>query len=277
MRNFFWKTLSVSFLIFFASSSFAQKRMVPHLTRADGGFTTQVILTNPTQSDQNYVIAGFDESGTQTGAYTGTVAAGTVTQSSASDFFGGDPVSHFMISDGSRVNVTIAYQSVNGGSPAHVNETPNQATTWRLFPGDWSTVIDGIAVVNSSTTATDITVRHKALDGTLVSETVAIANLAPMGKGLYVLDEGFTAQPQSYFEISGGDSELAVTALRFERPDSSFMWQNLSLEFENPRSFDNFRSSAVVEWNETVLAAVRTGAPRPTVITRSLFIRDLQS
>jgi len=272
MRNMFKGTLLVLIGLLCVSSAFAQRRMIPHLTRVDGGFTTQVILTNPTESDQDYAIIAFDESGAEIGTFTGTAPAGTVSESSAHDFFGTTDASHFQINDGSKVNFTIAYQAVNGGSPAHLNESSTQATTWSLFPGDWDTVIDGIAVVNTSAAAADIVVRQKAQDGSVLSETVAIPGLAPFAKGLYVLDEGFVPQPQTYFEVSGGASTLAIVALRFERPGSTFMWENLSLEFETPAQADDFKLSVVVEWNEALLAAVRNGSPRPTVTTRSLYM-----
>ena len=253
-------------------STLAQRRMIPHLTRASGGFTTQVILTNPTQTEQSYAILAYNESGMEIGSFSGIVPADTIVETSASDFFGTMDVSHFQINNGSKVNVSIAYQADTRGSPAHLNESSKQATTWTLFPGDWSTVIDGIAVVNTSPDAADIVVRQMAQDGTVLSETVAVTGLAPFAKGLYLLEEDFTSQPQTYFQVSGGASTLAMVAVRFERPDSSFMWENLTLEFETQDQEEAFKLSVVVEWNEALLAAVRNGPPRPTVITRSLYM-----
>jgi len=253
-------------------NAFAQRRMIPHLTRADAGFTTQVILTNPTDRDQSYIMVAFDITGTQIDTFTGMVAANTITETSAHDFFGTMDVSHLQINETSKVNVSIAYQSANGGSPAHLNESSKQATTWTLFPGDWSTVTDGIAVVNTSTETTDIVVRQMALDGTVLSQAVAIADLGPFAKGLYLFETDFAPQLQSYFEVSGGASTLAMVAVRFERPNSNFMWENLSLEFETADQIEAFKVSAIVEWNEALLAAVRNGLPRPTVTTRSLYM-----
>jgi len=266
------RTLLVLVGFLCVSGAFAQRRMIPHLTRIDGGFTTQVILTNPTDSDQSYAFIAFDESGTEIGTFNGIVAANTVTESSAHDFFGTTDVSHFQINDASKVNVTISYQAVAGGSPAHLNESSKQATTWTLFPGDWTTVNDGIAVVNTSTETTDVVVRQVAQDGSLIDEMVAIADLGSFAKGLYVLDANFTARPNTYFQVSGGASTLAIVALRFERPDFTFMWENLSLEFETPNQPEFFKRSVVIEWNEAVLSAIRNGPPRPTVITRSLYM-----
>jgi len=272
MRFTFRGTSLVLLGLLCVGSTLAQRRMIPHLTRADAGFATQVILTNPTETDQSYAIIAYDESGMDLGTFTGSISADTVVESSAHDFFGSTQVSHVQINSGSKINVSIAYQAVAGGSPAHLNESAKQATTWTLFPGDWGTVIDGIAVVNTSPNATDIVVRQMAQNGSVMSEMTVISGLAPFAKGLYVLEEDFTSQPQTYFQVSGGDSTLAMVAVRFERANSSFMWENLSLEFETQDQAEAFKLSAVVEWNEALLAAVRNGPPRPTVITRSLYM-----
>lgn len=42
--------------------------------------------------------------------------------------------------------------------------------------------------------------------------------------------------------------------------------------FGSPDPTPEFESSAVVKWNEVMLAAVRNGSPRPTVVARSSFI-----
>ncbi len=272
MKSIFKGALCALLGLMCVTGAMAQRRMIPHVTSPTGGFTTQVILTNPTGSDQSYTIAAYDITGRQLGVFTGIASANSVMESSANEFFGTTAVSHFQINEDSKVNVSVAYQSVSGGSPAHLNESSKQATTWSLFPGDWSTVIDGVAVINTGSDATDIVVRQLAHSGALISEKVVVSDLAPFEKGLFLLDEDFTAQPQTYFEISGGSSELAVVAIRFERSSSSFMWQNLSLEFETPAQEEGFQLSVVVEWNEALLAAVRNGSPRPTVTTRSLYM-----
>lgn len=266
-------TLCVLLGFLCVTAGFAQRRMIPHLTRPDGGFTTQVIFTNPTNAEQSYNLVLFDENGRELSTHSGTVAAGAVSETPANTLFAGsDGVSHFQINDGSKLKVSIAYQAQAGGSPAHVNESSTQATTWKFFPGDWNTVMDGLAVVNTGAAATDVVLRQLNLDGTVVSELTILTGLEPFAKGLYNLEEGFTAQADTYFELSGGDASLAVVALRFERPGSTFMWQNPTLEFESNTQTNAFKLSTVVEWNEALLAAVRNGSPRPTVTTRSLYM-----
>jgi len=82
MRNLFKCATLVCIGFLCVGGALAQRRMIPHLTRPDGGFTTRVILTNPTETDQAYAVIAFDETGTQIDTFTGTVAAGAVTESS---------------------------------------------------------------------------------------------------------------------------------------------------------------------------------------------------
>ncbi len=265
------KLLVISLLFVSFTSAWAQRRMIAHVTRSDGNYTTQLILTNPSASDQHFVLYGYDADGNVFAEVTDTLPAGETAEYNARDYFQNDAISHIVIDDNAAIHVAVAYQAKVGGSPAHVGESNRQAHSWRLFPGDWNTVSDGLAVVNTSDHATDIVVRQRAQNGTILDEQIGQANLVPFGKALIVLDDTFTAVPGAYFEVSSADATLSVLALRFEKPNSTFLWQNLSLEFETEPAA-SYHPSVVVQWNEAMLAAVRNGAPRPTVITRSLFL-----
>lgn len=265
------KLLVIGMLFAAVTSAMAQRRMIAHVTRSDGNFTTQIILMNTTTNEQQFVLYGYDAEGNEIGTVVDAVAAGHTVDVNANSLFESNDLSHIVIDDSSHIHVSVAYQARTGGSPAHVGESNRQAYNWRMFPGDWNAVSDGLAVVNTGENTTDVVVRQKAQDGTVLDEQVGQAALAPWAKALIVLDETFPSVPGSYFEISSADVTLAVTALRFEKPNSTFLWQNLSLEFESGPA-PTYDPSVVVQWNEAILAAVRAGAPRPTVTTRSLFL-----
>ncbi len=265
------KLLVIGMLFVAVTSAMAQRRMIAHVTRNDGNFTTQIILTNSTTNPQHFVLYGYDAQGNEVGTVVDEVHAGHTVEVNANTLFESNTLSHIVIDDSAHIHVAVAYQAKTGGSPAHVGESDRQAYTWRMFPGDWNTVSDGLAVVNTGENTTDVVIRQRAQDGSILSEHVGQAALAPWSKALIVLDDHFTAVAGSYFEVSSADVALAVTALRFEKPNSTFLWQNLSLEFENGPA-PAYVPSVVVQWNEAILAAVRNGSPRPTVTTRSLYL-----
>ncbi|MDJ0838745.1 MAG: hypothetical protein QNK37_19665 [Acidobacteriota bacterium] len=118
----------------------------------------------------------------------------------------------------------------SGGSPAQVPETNIAATEWRLFSGDWGVVWDGIAVVNMGDAAADVTVTQVTANGKRQTHSL-VQSLEPFAKHLALFQsEPFAADPNSYFEIEAAQP-LAITALRFNRPDSLFFWENPAVTF----------------------------------------------
>ena len=57
------RIISITALIFFINASFAQVRMVPHLTAPGGGFETQLTLVNTTDAPHALMMAPFDSNG----------------------------------------------------------------------------------------------------------------------------------------------------------------------------------------------------------------------
>ena len=215
-----------SFLLFLITPHlFGQMRMIPHLTRAGGGFTTTVIIENRSVDVRNYTLTPYDQSGVALDPFVRSIGGQTVASFPATDI--AESASHFAI-EGEDITVTVTYTSTSGGSPAHVEETSRLGAAHRLFAGDWSVVFDGFAAVNTGTEAADVMVTQKNSSG-VIQEVVAIAGLAPNAKGLYIIGDpngsAFTAQDGVYYEISS-TQELAITALRGDVPGRSFLWTN---------------------------------------------------
>jgi penicillin amidase len=217
----------------FCTQAFTQQRIISHVTRAGGGFATEVIIENNAVLDQTITLSPFDEAGNALTAIDIDIAALGVTKTDSTALFAdGEAVSHFLINAPEDVLVKVSYNFAGGaGSPAQVPETTDQGSIWRIFPGDWSQIFDGIAVVNTGGSATDVWVAQKDFAGNVIQSTRAATALAPNAKGLFVIgspaDSVFTPTPETYFEISG-DQKLAITALRGTLSGSSLgvLWSN---------------------------------------------------
>jgi cysteinyl-tRNA synthetase len=213
--------------------SYAQTRIIPHLTRTDGGFSTSVEIFNSSQNVLNYSIQPWSMSGEALPLVTDSIAAHSVISRSVESLFGSQSaVSHFtMTQTPPDIAFTIAYRTNTGaGSPAHLSESSQTSRRWRLFPGDWSLVFDGIAVVNMGDADTPVVVRQMDFTGRTLME-LTVFNLPVRAKGLYVLGAPsgteFSSVPDTYFEIIASQP-VAMTALRGTPPgsDIGYLWEN---------------------------------------------------
>lgn len=224
---------SVSICLVACFSLYAQTRIISHVTRIGGGFSTAVTLENESASIQAYRLLPYDSSGNPGTAVDGTLAPGqTISATVADTFENAEDVSHFVIEADSRVVVSAAYDFESGaGSPAQVASRDEQGSIWRLFPGNWNAIFDGFAVVNTGDVAADVWVHQVDLDGNRLKALKVISNLAPNAKGLYVIGDpsgsDFDASTPSYYEITA-DMPLAVTALRGTLRDAALglLWSN---------------------------------------------------
>ncbi|MCB1044663.1 MAG: hypothetical protein KDC35_17100 [Acidobacteria bacterium] len=211
-------------------SAFAQMRIIPHVTAPNGGFTTSVVISNLNNADMDCTITAYTSTGGQI-AFRGTMTANVSSFYSLDDLFKTDDVSHMVIEGDDNVVVSVAYASKGTGSPAHVSEYGQQSKRWRLFPGNWDHVFDGLAIVNVGTVPTTVLVAQFDASGTERMAVQVSTSLASMTKTLVVLkDAGFLSEAEigaSYFEVIA-DQPIALTALRGSYPgsDVNFLWQN---------------------------------------------------
>ena len=213
-------------------------RVIPHLTRAGGGFKTRVYLENQTHMPQNYRLQPFDADGNALGEVSGTVPAQSISGMDATQLLP-DDATHFFIGQQDEVNAYVAYESISQpSSPAHAVESLTQSRRWRFYPGNWDLVFDGIAVINRGAGTADIQVRHYDLDGQLLQSETVIQGLAILGKGLYVVGapEGSTFElvSSSYFVIESSQP-INLIALRGTPPnaDTHYLWINPAIPLED--------------------------------------------
>lgn len=212
-----------------ATSAFAQMRLIPHLTRSGGGFTTDLIIENLGVGQNTPQLKAYNTAGEIVGTINPTLDSLETRTMAAGDWFPNLEVSHVAI-EGLDVRVTAAYRADDGNpSPAHVPETSETATRYRLFVGNWDVIFDGLAIVNTGSAATDVRISQKTADGEERSVVLAASQLVPMGKALFVLGapnaNPFESIPGAYYEVYASQP-LAITAIRGNFPGSDFLWVN---------------------------------------------------
>ena len=210
-------------------STYNDKRIIPHV--AKNTFTSKVIVRNNTSSQQQYQLMAFDVNGLPTGRFDGQISGSAInpviTYHAIDNLFGDSTeVSHLMISDLSDVDVLVSYESVSGGSPAISRETQTASLEWLILSGNWDNVFDGLALINTSDTHSVVTVTHY-VDNSASSTYQVPDGINPLEKKLIVLNNLFEYEPESYFLISS-TRETTVLSLRFSKPSSTFIWENIA-------------------------------------------------
>ncbi len=227
--------ISLPTMLWAASGTFdigSPYRIIPHLTRANGGFITKLLVENPSDVPQTFRFHGFDETGNPLPVLLNLLAPippKSVAFLDMNNLFADvSQASHFTydtrtLSNGifgmevEPLEVSVIYEYVNGGQPAQVSAAETKATRWRLFAGNWQAGFDGLAVVNLGNAATDVWVHQYDFEGNLLQSEPLAEGLARFAKALYVLGStggsAFTPREDAYYEIEA-DQNLALTALR---------------------------------------------------------------
>jgi len=208
---------SAVLLLLTASFTLAQTRIISHVTTADGGFSTSVLIENTAVTSRTVTLNPYANDGTPLEAVRLTLDARANMREDAHTLLG-EATSHFTIegSDEVRVSAFYDFRSGNNASPAFVGSDDEQGSSWRLLTGNWNQVFDGLAVVNTGDVATDVWVAQKDDQNNVLDAVLIAEDLAPNAKTLFVIGApGNTpfAATDGTFEVSG-DQLLAVTALQ---------------------------------------------------------------
>ena len=218
------------FLIFFLTGlTWAQTRIIPHITRPDGNFSSRLLLVNDQNRSETLEVEGFDSSGHSLGSLQVDVPSmGIVKRDPLSMWSTPDAVASIVLGGSDRVRATISYVNGSGsGSPAHLLETTVTSKSWEMFPGNWDRVFDGVALVNLGDQPMTVRVAHYDFQSVKLDEQIVASEVPVMGKTLYVLGgpgvEAFASVPDSFFIITA-NQPMAITALRGDLPFSEFLW-----------------------------------------------------
>lgn len=208
-----------------------EPRLIAHITRPNAGFFTRFSVFNKSDREQPCRLIPYRADGGAEEAFTFNVPAGVTLSYDQREWFGEAEIAHCRIIAPPELVVTTAYAAADNGSPAFVGETNTLAAQWRLYPGDWSQVWDGLALVNPQDQAVQVEIELIRADGG-VDATVQPSDLAQVpanGKALIVLEE-FGWRPQTGDAIVvRATAPIALLALRGDREGSRFLWQNLAL------------------------------------------------
>ena len=204
----------------------ANQRLIPHVTRADGGFTTSLIVANTGSEPESYSLSIYDESGVSGPSISGNLKPGRIQVYDPSAFSLPDG-GYMSIFSSDSVSVTTVYQAVGeNNGPAHLGESKEASPAWRLYPGNETITWDGAALVNLGASNAETVVVLKNVAGEIL-ESVELEWALPGQKQLLFLTGLFTPREDgSYYEIRS-NQPLALTALRGTW-NGDFLWENNS-------------------------------------------------
>lgn len=218
-----------------AFPALAQVGRIAHVTRAGGGFQTDLNLANLGNSALQITLTAYDSNGNIASVVTPSLAAGATLFQDSQTLFQSDQVSHVTYTPNSDLSISAVYRLADNAAatPAHIPASQAVSTGWRLYPGNPDQAWDGFAAVNTGDAGTDVRVRQFDAAGTMLAETTALSGLVANGKGLYLIGAPFVNRADSWYEISA-DQPLALTALRGNHT-STLLWQNAA-EAVTPRT-----------------------------------------
>lgn len=226
-RHLLFMVLGLSFF----TTAWAQKRMIPHVSDPQGGFSSQLFIANNSGEAQAYQLLGFDKSGQQIGQAVGTIAPFETGVTDVAALFQGTP-SHVEIAQAEALTISIAYQRTQPGTgPAQVLESAIQSDRWRIYLGNTQVTWDGLAAVNTSAEAINISAQYFGPEGQSLTEPQMIAeNAAAMSKTLFLFNDPQTAIAPAFVDIQATGT-LALLALRGNLA-SEYLWENQAIALE---------------------------------------------
>lgn len=211
-----------------------------HVSKAGNGFETKLVLENREVYglQYTYVVRAYDEQGnlladTTFFVYNGGALPRLRTITMADINADRELISHLSVRSErtpaeENTHCYLFYEASNGeGSPVTVGPTFHKAHEWQLFPSNWETTADGIAVINRGSEATNVMVQQVDYYGNVLATIVIEEDLAPLGKTTFILgapgNTPFLAQQDTFFKIVSQPSEVFVTSIN---ANAQAFWMN---------------------------------------------------
>jgi formylglycine-generating enzyme required for sulfatase activity len=219
-------------LFLFSLHSPADDRCISHLTKDGGLFQTRIIIRNLGDGQGVLRMQPYGQDGTAFLPATRILEGKEVIYTSPLSLFGSSSISHFTISGDDFVKVTVNYTSIfDHGSPVHIHETSIQSKAWLIYPANWESVWDGLAVVNFNDQETQLKINQRDSAGVVI-RTISLGNLTANSKKLYLPGTEFSGVQDSVFEVIS-TLPVAITALQGDYTQK-FLWVNTPIPFSNP-------------------------------------------
>ena len=174
----------------FTSLCLAQEelRLVHHIPPPRTIFDTWIYISNGSEADQEFQLAGFLRDGQPLEISSGNVAAGEVLRLKSTDLFANPTPSHFFVRG--EVRVSLQYTSPFAETyDLYVPEHEVVGDRFRLFCQDWEGQFVGIAAVNLGDDAALISVRRAGFDGVAREAAVWSETVPVLAKAVFSLDQ----------------------------------------------------------------------------------------
>lgn len=185
---------------------------IAHVTKPDGGFQTEMILTNTSQQIQLLALQPFDDSGNALAPANVEVPASGFVKAAVSEIISDTTVSHFCVEENEFCAVTACYRVTPDriGGTAHVQQTGGSSNRFILYQGEWENVWDGMAIVNTGDQNAYIQGIRYNTDGEVTFRGLIASNLPPRSKRLLVFDSLFPNEPGDQIIIESSQPASVV-------------------------------------------------------------------
>lgn len=206
------------------------QRWLAHITSEIGGFDTDVYIHNTSNSDRTSTFHTCDVDGLPLDIVSVTVPGNSTRRFAKTDLFDPD-TSHAFVTGPTDILVTLGYRSrVPDSSAAMVHEAPPVGTSFTIYPGEWSVIFDGLAMVNLGGANATITLKQIGDNGQELNSGVLTSTLAPHAKYLNVLEGLIPEDSNSILRVES-TQPLALLSLRLSK-DSRYLYENPPLPQE---------------------------------------------
>lgn len=202
----------------------ASGRWLPHLTSDSGGFLSEILVHNRADQQETLMLQPYEASGQALPQVPLVVAAGETRRLAKTDLFTA-ATTHASVSGSANTVVSVGYRAqAPSASTAVIHESAPVGPSFRIFPGEWDLLFDGLALVNTGIAPATISMSQVSDDGMSVTKVALVADLAPNAKFLGLLEGRVPENPESIIQIDS-DQPLAVLSLRLSK-DNLYLYNN---------------------------------------------------
>lgn len=199
-------------------------RWIPHLTDPDGGFLTEILVTNRDSKKRRLVFIPYGADGTPFPPVGMALEAFQTKRFAKGDLFP-ENATHAEITGDHICLVSLVFRAdITDGSAAVVHEVTTENTDFSFYPGTWSHVHDGLAIVNTSDQPAAIRLQQIDDAGTVLNDVVLLEDLAPHAKYLGLLDQVLPEKDDTLMRITS-DQPIAILSLRLSK-DRRVLYSN---------------------------------------------------
>ena len=142
---------------------------------------------------------------------------------SAGELFNDQDVSHFSVEGPGQVTWGYRARASQGGT-AHVPVQAQTGTCFVLYQGEWSTVWDGMALINLGAEPARVELVRRDKHGTELERIVISHDLAPNAKLIKTIAELSSDQSDAQISLESSQ-EAAILFLRGAQEGSRFLYQ----------------------------------------------------